>query len=604
MKNKYSTTIKEDFINLRFYFSLVNRKGIGLFIMGLLYSVISGLAPSFVLKLTQNVYSIVGGIGNGEAKNYIITIIIIIIQIYLIKILLSVYAFLNRQYAVFSGEKLACIVEKQIVQQYRRIEIKHFDNPSINDILSMAASSDSVASARVLNMVLKWISCLITIISLIYIMPLEYIWLYAFSVAGAFLIYLFDKLNQKNKRKYQDETRTGYRRRNYFHGIYSSPGKAVEGKVFFGNYFKEKYINARDDIYEKEIKFNTTAHGVESFFYKIVDVVDVIAYGVCLWAVCSGKMTVDVLILVTGAVTSMSTSLYSSGLYEYADYKRFSYNIGMLRKFFELSTEKNDKSKYIHAKNVIANGECNYTFENICFKYTDRPVLKNVSFNVKSGEKIAIVGENGEGKSTLIKLIMRYYNPDSGNIYLNGVNISQIDLDEYRDMIGTMFQDYSKYSLSYKDSVSFGHDIDKDMLVELTELLNLNKVFPNGVLDIDRPMTRQFTSEGIELSEGQWQKVALLRALLSNRKILILDEPTASFDIETERRILDWIFADGKRTVFIISHQLSISTRCDKVLLLKDGEAKVFASPKELFSDKNNEYVKLFELQMQRYNNG
>jgi ATP-binding cassette subfamily B protein len=243
-------------------------------------------------------------------------------------------------------------------------------------------------------------------------------------------------------------------------------------------------------------------------------------------------------------------------------------------------------------------------FKNVSFGYRgeDGLVLKNLSFSLKAGEKIAIVGENGSGKSTLIKLFCRLHDPKEGSILINGIDLKEIDLKEWRQQLSAVFQDFGKYPFSLGENIGISKTGDlnnKDKLDEAIEkggLSYLLKKFPAGFATL---LGKEFS--GKELSFGEWQKLAISRLFFRNSPIIVMDEPTASLDPNSEYEVFQRLIqAFEGRTVFLITHRLNSVKMCDKILLLKNGKILEEGSHADLI-ERKGEYSRLFSLQSSGY---
>lgn len=245
------------------------------------------------------------------------------------------------------------------------------------------------------------------------------------------------------------------------------------------------------------------------------------------------------------------------------------------------------------------------TLENVSFTYpgTESPVLKNVSLSIKKGEKIALVGYNGAGKSTLIKLIMRLYDPTEGRISRNGRDIRDLRLSEYRDTVGTVFQDFRIFAVSVAENVKAGtvEDTDRDRIsysLERSGLGNKIRSLENG---IDTEISREFDADGASLSGGEMQKLAIARAFMKDAELMILDEPSAALDpmseYELNRAMMD---AASDKTVIFISHRLSTTLMADRIYMLENGELIEEGDHSALMA-KNGRYAEMFRAQSEKY---
>ena len=252
-----------------------------------------------------------------------------------------------------------------------------------------------------------------------------------------------------------------------------------------------------------------------------------------------------------------------------------------------------------------SDNEYEIEFKNVSFKYpkTDFWALKNVSFKFKIGERLAIVGMNGSGKTTLIKLLSRLYEPTEGVITLNGIDIKKYDYDEYQSIFSVVFQDFHIFAFSISDNVSCSFNGDKEKVVECLEQAGFGeklKELPNGIETI---ITKLYDNDGIELSMGEKQKLAIARALYKDAPFVVLDEPTASLDPISEQEVYNKFNEMVKdKTAIYISHRLSSCRFCDKIAVLHEGKLVQVGNHDELVKDENSKYFELWNAQAQYYN--
>lgn len=261
---------------------------------------------------------------------------------------------------------------------------------------------------------------------------------------------------------------------------------------------------------------------------------------------------------------------------------------------------QNQKPKKLNLKNPPS-----VEFRNVSFAYpgTIRKILKNFNMTIFPSEKIALVGENGSGKTTIIKLLCRFYDVSQGEILINGINIKDIDLNDWYKALGVLFQDFVKYEYKAWENIHFGKAEEKE---------NLNKIVEAAISSGADPMIRQLDhgyeqmlgrtfTEGVELSVGQWQKIALARGFFRNAPILILDEPTAAIDAKAETEIFNKVEKlSSKKTVIIISHRFSTVRNADKIYVIDKGKIAESGSHSQLMK-LDGQYATLFNLQAKGY---
>jgi ATP-binding cassette subfamily B protein len=270
--------------------------------------------------------------------------------------------------------------------------------------------------------------------------------------------------------------------------------------------------------------------------------------------------------------------------------------------FFAMEPAISSPEKPIPFPQLIEQG---FVFDNVTFKYPNTEIfaVKNLSFELKAGEKLALVGENGAGKTTLVKLLARLYDPDEGRILLDGVDIKQYDLHEYRKAVGVIFQDFVRFQLSAGENIAIGRieaRAEAPRIISAAQQSLADTVIDELPDGYDQRLGRRFEG-GVDLSGGQWQKIALGRAYMREAQLLILDEPTAALDARAEYEVFQRFaeLTEGKSAV-LISHRFSTVRMADRILVLQKGERIELGTHEELLAQKGM-YAELFELQAEGY---
>lgn len=244
------------------------------------------------------------------------------------------------------------------------------------------------------------------------------------------------------------------------------------------------------------------------------------------------------------------------------------------------------------------------TFRNVSFSYprSNKKVLENISFKINKGEKISIVGLNGAGKTTLIKILCRLYQPSEGEILINGVNINQYDYRSYLNRLSAIFQDFKIFAFTLKENIILNEPEDEERLKSVLKRNHLEELVNKLPKGLDTNLYKIFDQAGTELSFGQNQKVAISRALYKNSDLVILDEPTSALDPIAEYEVYKSFnnLVENKTAIYI-SHRMSSSIFCDKILVIEGGKVVAFDHHKELLKDKKSLYYKLFTTQAQNY---
>ncbi len=367
--------------------------------------------------------------------------------------------------------------------------------------------------------------------------------------------------------------------------------------VFLTGRFKKiahAYYNAN-----KSIAIRRTIWGT------VLQILSVIAYyGAYIFIILrtvAGVLTVGDMTFLSGSFNRLQNQLQNL----LSTFTRISESALYLQDYFDfLAIEPTikDHSDAIEAPEKIESG---IQFQNVGFTYpgTDIWAVRHINFTILPGEKLALVGENGAGKTTLVKLLARMYDPTEGRILIDGTDIRKFRIDSYRKMIGVIFQDYVRFSFKAGENVAVGQieaSSNQDQIVSAAEKSLADPVIQKLPGGYDQMLGKRF-EDGVDLSGGEWQKVALARAYMRDAQIVILDEPTAALDARAEYEVFKR-FAElthGKSSV-IISHRFSTVRMADRILVLKNGEMIELGTHEELLSH-GNLYAELFQLQAQGY---
>ena len=489
----------------------------------------------------------------------------------------------------------------QLIKHSATLDLYQFENPDFYDKLERArrqTTGRTVLMTQVLAQFQDVITIVFLGIGLIAFNP----WLILILFVAVLPSFLGE--THFNQRTYSLTRNFTPERRelDYLRYIGASDETAKEVKIFsladfLANRFKElsdKYYTANRKIVVKRALWGSALSSLGTISY----------YGAYIFIISqtvSGLITIGTLTFLAGSFERMRNMLQSI-------MTRFS-------KIAEGSLYLQDMFDFFAIQPTIVSGEKNYmvpqpiqegfTFENVGFKYPNSEMwaIRNLNFHLKKGEKLALVGENGAGKTTLVKLLARLYKPTEGKILLDGKNLESYSLADLRQNIGIIFQDYIRFQMKASDNIAIGNiknRIKLDIIKDAAKKSLADTVIDNLPREYDQVLGKRF-AEGIELSGGQWQKVALGRAYMRDSQLLILDEPTSALDARAEHEVF-LRFADliaGKSAV-LISHRFSTVRMADRILFLENGKMKELGSHDELVA-KNGKYAELFHLQAQGY---
>jgi len=285
-------------------------------------------------------------------------------------------------------------------------------------------------------------------------------------------------------------------------------------------------------------------------------------------------------------------------------FRAFKENEQFLELYLEYFDIPNDMYQGSLAVEKRSDKKYDIEFRNVSFKYagSEGYALKNVNLSFNVGERLAVVGMNGSGKTTFIKLMCRLYDPTEGEIYMNDFNIRKYDYRQYLDLFSVVFQDYSLLALPLGNNVSSAATWDGEKAERCLREVGFGERYDNMPRGLETPIYKNFDDEGVNVSGGEAQKIALARALYKDAPFIILDEPTAALDPIAEAEIYaKFDEMVGDKTAIYISHRLSSCRFCDKIAVFDKGEIVQVGNHEELLADENGKYYELWTAQAQYY---
>lgn len=389
---------------------------------------------------------------------------------------------------------------------------------------------------------------------------------------------------------------------DYLRVLGTSKESAKELKIFgLGGHLRERFAALTDQLIErnrrlarKRLKWGTLLAILGSIGYYG-------AYAFLVYRTLQGRLTVGDLTFLAGALAGSSSHIQMifSTFSSIADQALF---LTDLLRFFAMQPKICTRPGALPAPRPIREG---FEFRNVSFHYpgSRRLVLNNLNLRIEAGERIALVGENGQGKTTLVKLLSRLYEPSSGVILLDGVDLRDYSVEDLHKEIGIIFQDFMRYDLTARENIGVGRieEVGNDPLLRAAARKSrADEILARLPHDLEQMLGRRFEG-GVDLSGGEWQKFALARAYLRGAQVLILDEPTAALDAAAEyevfRRFAE--LTDG-RTVLLISHRFSTVRMSDRIVVLENGAIREQGTHHQLIA-RGGRYARLFELQAANY---
>lgn len=489
----------------------------------------------------------------------------------------------------------------ELIQKTARVDLQYLEDSEFYDKLERARRQ-TVGRVNLMSNSLAQAQDFITIVSLIsaliYFYPIL-IFLLVISIIPTLLNELkFSSSNYKLTSRMAPERR----QLDYMRVIGASDVTAKEVKLFGLADFISRTFSTTANKYYQSIKKLTIKRSVWGAIFNIIGVIAY--YGAFVFIVLKAVVslvTIGELTFLAGSFNKLRNQLQVM----FTRFSNITESALYLHDYFEfIDMEFNDQSDFLQLP-VPAEIVTGIKFQNVTFSYPNGhiPVFNGLSFDLRKGEKLALVGENGSGKTTLIKLLLRLYEPTSGCILLDGVDIRHYEKEEYQKLFGAIFQDFVKYYLTTRINIAVGNieNVGNDQKIEEAAELSLaDEVVKDLLNGYDQELGKRF-KKGAELSGGQWQKIALARAYMSEAPIIILDEPTSALDARAEYEVFQRFIGLTKgRTSIIISHRFSTVRMADRILVLNNGEVLELGTHEELMEN-GNLYSELFELQAEGY---
>jgi len=382
------------------------------------------------------------------------------------------------------------------------------------------------------------------------------------------------------------------------------PGLAADNRIYRQERFAQRFFADKENGFGSKGFFAKLARGPIGGYQAAASAVSVIFTGIAYAFVClkawAGAFGIGAVTQYVAAITKVATGA-ADLLREYGDISNNAEFLKTSLKFLDIPNRMYQGT--IPVEKCMDN-EYEIAFKNVSFKYpgSETYALKNLSFTFKIGQKLAVVGMNGSGKTTMIKLLCRLYDPTEGEITLNGIDIRKYDYKEYLSIFSVVFQDFKLFSFSLGQNVAANVKVDEAKATECLEKAGFGERLKSLPKGLDTYLSKDFEEDGIGFSGGEAQKVALARALYKDSPFIILDEPTAALDPIAEAEIYSK-FNDivGDKTAIYISHRLSSCRFCDEIVVFDHGEVVQQGSHDMLVVDERGKYHELWNAQVQYY---
>ena len=499
------------------------------------------------------------------------------------------------------AERVSTSSSVRLMEHAATLDLEDFEDAEFQDRLERARRQTS-GRMTLMSQLFSQAQDLVTVASLAAGLIVFAPWLIVLLIVALVPAFLGEA--HFNAKSYSlDFGRTPERRElDYIRQTAASVETAKEVKIFgLNDFLIDRYRRLAASFYDANRRLALRRAGWGGLFTTIGTIGYYFAYAYIAWRTLTGEFSVGDLTFLAGSFRRLRTLLESllSGFSSVAGQALY---LDDLFTFFEVRPEIHSPADPLPFPRPIRDG---FVFEDVGFIYpgAERWAVRHLSFTLKAGEVVALVGENGAGKTTLVKLLTRLYDPDEGRILLDGRDLRDYGLDELRGSMGVIFQDFVRYNLPAGDNIAVGRIAARDDHERIARAANrsqADEVIARLAGGYDQMIGKRFKN-GVELSGGEWQKIAIARAYMREAEVLILDEPTAALDARAEYEVFRRFkeLSAGK-TAVLISHRFSSVRMADRILVLADGKVEAQGTHEELVAQQGR-YAELFELQAAGY---
>lgn len=500
----------------------------------------------------------------------------------------------------FISKKAEHLYDCKFAENLYKLPLSVIDSSKGKDVV------DDVKCAK--NTAVYFTYRLVSIFSLVYtftislsVISIFNIWfLVAFlllTIPGMIIRLIYDKKSEDLRRKQAPDVRKFC----YYRWMLTDPWPAKDVRMYdLTSPIRQRYDEVKSEYISANKRLDKKKLYLMLFTELVLRAGEIIFTIFVIWKAVLGEIGIGDIALYIGLAFSAVNAFENFMYIGLTAYTRTTDIMSRVFDFFAIPTEESVGTRSLSKFETLE-------FRDVCFKYphTKNDVLKGVSFTLNKGDKISLVGINGSGKSTIIKLMLGLYDVESGDILINGYPMSDYEIRDVRKMFSVLFQNFVQYPLSLRDNIALSDydraSDDNFVTASLEQSGVYSELQEKLVNGLDSFMTRQFDDNGTELSKGQWQKIALSRAYFKNADIFIFDEPSAALDAEAEDRIFKNFeeISDGK-TGIMISHRISAARMSNKIIVLDGGMITEIGSHEELIQ-KDGLYTKLYNFQKEKY---
>lgn len=512
-------------------------------------------------------------------------------------ILYNLRELLEQLLKVKLSHKLRDEIMPKVVEKYKKIEYSCFEDKETQDLLSRVGSNPEETFTSVFGTFLFLPRIIVQLIGYSCFFISVGWWVLATLILIAIPTFIISIKNIREDQNIRINQTSEQRKANYISSLITSRNSAKEVRIFsLGSYLNKRWYASQNKLLLERIEILKKQNNRS----LLINMLELIFVSSCLiiftMALINNKITFGLYVAIITQLVSITNIITWDFPYNMITFAGQTFHFKDFQKFMDIPERKIGVLDFTEEFHVLE-------FKNVYFSYpkSGKCVLNGVNFKLSNGEKIAIVGENGAGKTTIIKLILGFYTPNSGQITINGVDILDYSDEAKHKIFSAAFQDFVSYSLTIRENIAIGNINrlrDDEYLINVSKQATSDDFLNN--IGINKYLGKIFEG-GIDLSYGQWQRLSIARALAAGSNILLLDEPTASVDPIVEMRIYEsFINSFGSNSCILISHRLGSARLADKILVLSDGVFKEQGSHDELIKLKGI-YAKMFDSQAEWY---
>lgn len=563
-----------------------------LIIISILY-IISGIIPTLSILATQYLINCIQTGINHNIEYMLFPFIIYITISFLNFIIIQLLTYFEGKFQIQLSYKLNCIV----LDKTKTLNLCDFENSEVYNKLKRAQNETANRPYVVFSSILNLIKQLITLISSASVLILWKWWIVIIILVVPIISTIY--MIKLGNLQYKIQWNRAEKQRKSWYASYLLTNDIAFKEIRLYNltkYFIDMFKELNEGFNKQDIFILIKKTQISVVFQMLDEIVGDLIGLYIIKSAFSGQILLGSTIAYFRCISNVQSNTQSlletiASLYQ---------NNLFIKQFFEFLDYRPNSPRIINYQ--VIDEIRSIEFKNVCFEYPNKSsyALKNINFKIYKGERVALVGENGSGKTTLVKLISRLYDNYGGQILVNDIPIEEIDSKCFREKIGVVFQDYTKYQLTFRENIGLGkleYLYNDKKIMDTVERVNIKKMLNSLPKGIDSQLGVWF-SNGVQLSGGQWQKIALSRAFLRDADCYILDEPSASLDPLAEYEIFKKSFelTDDKIGIFITHRLFNIRKLATRILVLDDGRLIEEGTHEELMNC-DSHYKILYEIQ-------